>query len=124
MIAIGTDIVATARVEESWARFGRRFAERILTVDERERCYGCARPGRFLAKRFAAKEALAKALGCGIGVHLSWQDLQVDSSAAGAPLVQLSPRAQALAESLGGQRMLLSIADEQEYAVAFAALVA
>jgi holo-[acyl-carrier protein] synthase len=123
VIAIGTDIVATNRVEHSWARFGRRFAERILTPAECERCYSAASPARYLAKRFAAKEALAKALGCGIGVRLSWQDLQIDSDAAGAPSVRLSERAQALAESRGGSRMLLSISDERDYAVAFAALV-
>lgn len=81
-------------------------------------------PWRFVAKRFAAKEAVAKCLGCGIGVSLSWQDIIIDATASGEPRVTLSPRALALAMRRGGSRVLLSISDEHDYAVAFAALVA
>lgn len=124
MIAIGTDIVEVARVEGSWARFGDRFAARILTADELAACRAGSAPARFLARRFAAKEAMAKALGCGIGVRLSWQDLSVAHTDEGAPLAVMAPRARAIARGLGGERMLLSISDERAYAVAFAALVA
>jgi len=124
VIGIGTDIVALERLRSVWERHGERFAARILTPGEQRRCLAQREPWRFLAKRFAAKEAIAKSLGCGIGIALSWQDLQIDSDPAGAPLVRLSPRAQALAQSRGGSRVLVSISDERDYAVAFAALLA
>lgn len=124
MIAIGTDIVEIARVEAVWQRQGGRFAERILTPLEREACAATAQPWRFLAKRFAAKEAIAKSLGSGIGVALSWQDMEISSDASGAPLVQLTHRGSALARSRGGSRVLLTLSDERAYAVAFAVLLA
>lgn len=123
MLGIGTDILAIQRVRESWLRNGERLAARVLTAQERERCLICREPWRFLAKRFAAKEAISKALGCGIGAALGWQDMRIDNDAGGAPRVWLSPRGEALLHSLGASRVLLSIADEREYAVAFAALV-
>jgi holo-[acyl-carrier protein] synthase len=123
VIAVGTDIVTVARVEQVWRRHGERFARRILTPEEFERCAAMAQPWRFLARRFAAKEAIAKTLGCGIGVRLSWQDMRVENTGEGAPLVHLAPRAQAVAAERGGSRVLLSISDERDYALAFAALV-
>lgn len=123
MIAVGTDIVAIDRVERVWRRHGARFGQRILTDAELRRCTDSAFPWRYLAKRFAAKEAIAKCLGCGIGVSLSWQDITVVSAESGEPLVKLSPRAVALAGERGGARIVLSISDERDYAVAFAALV-
>lgn len=124
MIGIGTDIVEIARVERIWQRHGVRLAARILTPGECERCLASAQPWRFVAKRFAAKEAISKCLGTGIGVQLSWQDLELQRDAEGAPLVQLSPRAGALAARRGGSRVLVSLSDERAYAVAFAILLA
>ena len=124
MIGIGTDIVEVQRVEAVWHRHGERFSDRILTPGERQILREQAQPWRYLAKRFAAKEAIAKCLGTGIGVQLSWQDMEVQRDAQGAPLVQLTPRGSALAMSRGGTRVLLSIADEHAYAVAFAVLLA
>lgn len=123
MIAIGTDIVAVERVEDVWRRHPERFTQRILTPPEQARCEKSAQPWRFLAKRFAAKEAIAKCLGCGIGQALSWQDINVEGSASGEPQVALSSRALAVADQRGGSRVLLSISDERDYAVAFAVLV-
>ena len=123
MLGIGTDIIEVRRVELAWRRYGERFAARILTPGEWAQG-SCSRdPWRFLARRFAAKEAIAKALGTGIGVELSWQDLRVTRQARGAPQVQLSARARALAAPRGGNRVLLSLSDEQAYAVAFAVLL-
>lgn len=124
MLGIGTDIVDVRRVELVWRRHGERFAARILTPEEWARG-SCSRdPWRFLARRFAAKEAIAKALGTGIGIELSWQDLRVTRAPRSAPQVHLSGRARALAAKRGGNRVLLSLSDEQAYAVAFAALLA
>ena len=67
MIAVGTDILRFSRIEETHQRLGERFVARILTPSEREEFAASARPLNLLAKRFAAKEAVAKCLGTGIG---------------------------------------------------------
>lgn len=122
MIAIGTDIVKIERIEEVLSRLGERFVRRILTESERGEYDASKQASRLLAKRFAAKEAVAKALGTGIGRGVSWQDIQVDHDANGAPLVLLSGGALEAARGRGGERMALSLADETDYVVAFAVL--
>jgi holo-[acyl-carrier protein] synthase len=124
MIAIGTDIVEIGRVEAVFARQGQRFLARILTEREQAVARSLAHPARYLAKRFAAKEAISKALGTGIGRRLSWQDLDIDAQRSGAPLVVLSSRGRAVLESVGGSRVLITISDERAYAVAFAVVLA
>jgi holo-[acyl-carrier protein] synthase len=124
MIAIGTDIVEIGRVEAVFARQGQRFLARILTEREQAVARSLVHPARYLAKRFAAKEAISKALGTGIGRRLSWQDLDIDAQRSGAPLVVLSSRGRALLESVGGSRVLITISDERAYAVAFAVVLA
>lgn len=123
MIGVGTDILRVARVDEVVARLGDRFARRILTPAEQEEFHASGQPNRLLAKRFAAKEAIAKALGTGIGRGVSWQDIQIDHNGDGAPLVRLSGGALATAQRRGAGRVELSLADETEYVVAFAVLV-
>ena len=122
MIAVGTDIVKVERVDEVVSRLGERFVARILTPEEREEYQQSAQANRLLAKRFAAKEAVAKALGTGIGRGVSWQDIRIDHDANGAPLVKLSGGALQVAERRGGTRVEISLADELEYVVAFAVL--
>lgn len=122
MIAVGTDILEIERLEAVVGRLGDRFAARILTPAEREEYRASKLPLRLLAKRFAAKEAIAKALGTGIGRGVSWQDMAIVHDASGAPAVELSGGAMAAAKSRGGSRVLLSLADERHYVVAFAAL--
>jgi holo-[acyl-carrier protein] synthase len=122
VIALGTDILEIARMEAVIERLGERFAERILTPLERDEYRASAVPARLLAKRFAAKEAIAKALGTGIGRGVSWQDMTILHDAHGAPLVRLEGEALAVAHARGGREVLLSLADERHYVVAFAAL--
>ena len=122
MIAIGTDILRIARVEEVVARLGDRFVTRILTPAEQDEYRASGQPERLLAKRFAAKEAVAKALGTGIGRGVSWQDITIGHDGHGAPLVILSGGALEVATGRGGARVELSLADETEYVVAFAVL--
>jgi len=122
MIAIGTDILKIARVEEVLGRLGNRFVARILTPAEQEEYRASQMPHRLLAKRFAAKEAIAKALGTGIGRGVSWQDITIGHDDNGAPQVCLSGGALAVATRRGGNRVELSLADEVEYVVAFAIL--
>ncbi len=124
MIALGTDILEIARIEAVLERQGERFVQRILTAEEQLEYEVHAQGKRLLAKRFAAKEAVAKALGPGIGRGVSWQDICIEHDDKGAPLVELSGGAAEVARRLGGSRVLLSLADEKDYVVAFAALIA
>ena len=123
MIAVGTDILQVARIEATVERLGERFVARILTGPERDEYRASATPCRLLAKRFAAQEAIAKALGTGIGRGVSWQDIQIEHDRHGAPLVVLSGGASAVAARRGASQVALSLADEHDYVVAFAALV-
>jgi len=122
MVGVGTDILHVPRLESVLARLGDRFVERILTEQEIGEYRDQGQSLHFLAKRFAAKEAIAKALGTGIGRGVSWQHLQIDHDQNGAPVVQLSDGALERAHSLGATEVLLSLADEKDYAVAFAVL--
>lgn len=123
-ISVGTDILRLARIEEVVARQGERFVQRILTPEEFLEYQASTRAAHLLAKRFAAKEAVAKALGTGIGRGVSWQDICIKHDDQGAPLVILSGGALRAARYKGGSRMELSISDEGEYVLAFAVLVA
>lgn len=122
MIAIGTDILKVERIDQTVERLGDRFVERILTPQERQEYADSKRPNNLLAKRFAAKEAVSKALGTGIGRGVSWQDIRIEHDSNGAPLVHLSGGALDVARERGGERVALSLADELDYVVAFAVL--
>lgn len=114
---LGTDIVQISRIERSLAR-SPALAERVLTAQELIDFHAHAQPARFLAKRFAAKEAAAKALGTGIGRGVSWQQMQIDHDEFGAPLLICSGYSQQLLEQRKVTRCWLSISDEQDYACA------
>lgn len=117
---IGTDMVLVGRIEAVLGRQGDRFARRILTDAEWQRYAVHGQPARFLAKRFAAKEAILKALGTGLGQGMSWHCIQIDRNALGAPVVVLSGAALSRLVNGGGGSMLLSLSDEREQALAFA----
>ena len=123
MISVGTDILQIERIEAVVERQGEKFVQRILTEAERLEYNASSRPTRLLAKRFALKEAVAKALGTGIGRGVSWQDIQLQHNADGAPLVQLSGGALRVMGERGGLRVEVSLADEVDYVVAFAVLL-
>ena len=122
MIAVGTDILKVSRIEAVDGRLGDKFVRRILTPAEAAEYQASSLPLRLLAKRFAAKEAVAKSLGTGIGRGVSWQDIQVHHDESGAPLVDLSGGALEACNRRGGDSVALSISDEAEYVVAFAVL--
>lgn len=117
---IGTDLVLVSRIEAALRRQGERFARRILTDSEWLRFASHKQPARYLAKRYAAKEAILKALGTGLAQGMSWQHIQIDNDSLGAPVVCLSGVAAKHLEAGGGGRMLLSLSDEREQALAFA----
>jgi holo-[acyl-carrier protein] synthase len=123
LLAIGTDILQIDRIEKVLSRLGERFVQRILTREERQEYARSQQPARLLAKRFAAKEAIAKSLGTGIGRGVSWQDIQIEHDANGAPLVRLSGGALRAAQARGGASVQVSLADERDYVVAFAVLL-
>lgn len=119
---IGTDIVEIKRVEEILSRLGERFAARILTESELIHYQHHHQPVAFLAKRFAAKEAVAKALGTGIAKGIGFQQIEVTRSEHGAPEIKLTGAAAERQQALQGKVVHLSLADEKDYAVAFAVL--
>ncbi|MDA8259718.1 MAG: holo-ACP synthase [Betaproteobacteria bacterium] len=118
---IGTDIVAVARMTEYFQRHGERGLEKMLAPEEREACRNSNDPARFLAKRFAAKEALGKAFGTGVRSPLLLPEIAVTHDALGKPCFSFAPGLAAhFAER--GLAAHLSISDEQDYAVAFVIL--
>lgn len=122
MIAgVGTDIVAVARLTRLWERHGERALERVLAPAEHADFAAAADPGRFLAKRFAAKEAFAKALGSGVVAPATLANIAVVHDALGKPGFAFAPP---LAQLLAQRRLSahLSISDEREFAVAFVVL--
>ena len=123
MIGVGTDILQIDRIEAVLARLDDKFVRRILTPSERDEYIASAQPCRLLAKRFACKEAVAKALGTGIGRGVSWQDMQLEHNEAGAPSMRLSGGALRVATKRGGTRVEISLSDEADYVVAFAVLI-
>lgn len=118
IFGIGTDIVAVTRMAEFRRRHGERALERVLAPQERNDCLTSAYPDRFLAKRFAAKEALAKALGTGIRVPVLLTAIAVGHDELGKPRFDFAPE---LAAYIDERRLTahLSISDEHDYAVAF-----
>lgn len=120
---IGTDIVAVARMARALERHGERFAARILATTEMAAYRSAVHPARFLAKRFAAKEAAAKAIGTGFSQGLSLHDISVANDAAGKPLLHFSGRALDLLEARSIGEGFLSLADEHDYAVAYVILL-
>ena len=118
IVGVGTDIVAVARLGSLYARHGERALSRILSPQERAEFAGVRDPARFLAKRFAAKEALGKALGIGLAAPATLPSIGVAHDARGRPLFEYAP---ALASHLAQRRLVahLSISDENDYAVAF-----
>jgi holo-[acyl-carrier protein] synthase len=121
IFGVGTDIVSVARMAEFRRRHGARALERVLAPQERDRCLANAHPDRFLAKRFAAKEALAKALGTGIRAPVVFTAMAVDHDELGKPFFEFTPE---LAAYIDERHLTahLSISDEHDYAVAFVIL--
>lgn len=122
IVGIGNDLLAVARMRKAFARRGDSLAERLLHPDELRIMQSKEDPARWLAKRFAAKEALLKALGTGLRHGLSWQDMAILPDELGRPEVVWHGAGLARLEHLGGCRTHLSISDEQDYVLAFAVI--
>lgn len=122
IVGIGTDIVQVARIKGGLDRFGERYAGRILGDMEYQEFMKSGRPAHFLAKRFAAKEATAKALATGFRGVFGLHDICVAHDTLGCPRLQLNGGALALAQTLGVVHTHITVSDEEDYAVAFVVL--
>jgi len=120
IIGTGVDIVETSRIAASVARHGERFLQRLFLEGERAYCAKMAVPDRCHAARFAAKEAVSKAFGTGIGAQLGWLDIEVRRKASGEPFVVLHGAGIETARRLGISEIRLSLSHSDHYAVASA----
>ena len=121
---IGTDLVRVSRMQENLDHYGEKFARRILTPDELEEYNDNQLPACFMAKRFAAKEATAKAMGIGFSNGLSLRHIGIRHDERGKPYIEYNGRGRELYDSLGITGSHVSIADERDYAIAFVTLTA
>ncbi len=119
---VGTDIVEINRIEQIIAKNKDAFARRILTEHERDLFENRGANPKFLAKRFAAKEAFAKALGTGIGAVVSFVDIMIKNDEAGKPFIIPSEKLRLKLIELGIKKAHLTLSDESHYAVAFVVL--
>ncbi len=115
LLAVGVDILEISRIKQALARWDQRFLGRIYT--EQEIAFSRGRPPQ-LAARFAAKEAVMKALGTGIR-GVGWRDIEVVRQRGRAPTVQLHGRALERARKVGIENLVLSLSHSRDYAVAF-----
>jgi len=106
ILGTGIDLIEVARIAASFEKFGERFVNRILLPAEIAYCLSHKRPAPFLAVRFAAKEAVSKAFGTGIGAALGWQDIEIRRRESGEPFVVLHGRGQELFEARGATRKI------------------
>ena len=115
----GVDLIEIERVKEAISRHGERFLRRVFTPAEIALCAGKVES---LAGRYAAKEAVAKALGCGIG-EVGWQEIEVLHDERRAPALNLTGEAKRMADELGLKEWSLSLSHSRDYAVAFVVAV-
>ena len=114
---IGTDIIEVKRIESAISRFGQRFLDRLFTVEEQAYCNRHRDAARHFAGRFAAKEAIVKALGTGFREGINWLDVTVRNDDYGKPVVSFSSR---ISVALHSPNVLVSISHSHDYATAFA----
>ncbi|MDR3623932.1 MAG: holo-ACP synthase [Chlamydiales bacterium] len=115
--SLGTDIIEVERIRKIYVRFGSKFLKRVYTPLEQEYCLNFHQPAERLAGRFAAKEAVAKAIGRGFQDKISFQDIEILNDSFGKPHVNLSVR---LEKELGNFNLLVSLSHCKEYATATA----
>lgn len=122
ILGIGIDIIEVARVAESLEKFGERFGERILLPDESAYCLAHKHPAPYVAARFAAKEAISKAFGTGIGAQLGWRDMEIAHKESGEPFVILHGKGKELFAARKAKQLLVSISHTDHYAAVTAVL--
>jgi holo-[acyl-carrier protein] synthase len=120
---IGVDLAQIPRLRRVLERWDERFLRRVFTEQEIAYCRARRDPVPHLAARFAAKEAVLKALGTGLRMGVNWREIEVRRAHGQAPMVVLSGRCRALAEARGADRVLVSLTHDGDYALAQVVLV-
>jgi holo-[acyl-carrier protein] synthase len=120
LLGLGVDMVEVGRVKKAWERWGERFLNRVFTSEERHYCLRKAYPEQSLAARFAAKEAVLKAIGTGLSGGIGWKDVEIVNNKSGKPEVSLGKK---LTERIGEKKILISISHTEEFAIAYAILM-
>ena len=124
IIGIGSDICRIDRIEKSLEKFGQRFEQKCFTENERLRAQKSkGQAAAVYAKRFAAKEAFVKAIGSDLKNHFSWQDIEVLNTQSGKPIINLSPKACKMLETIIPKgyetNIFLTMSDDYPNAIAF-----
>ena len=122
ILGTGIDIIEVARIARSVEKFGERFLQRVLVADEIAYCRAHKNPAPFLAARFAAKEAVSKAFGTGIGAQLGWRDIEIRRKESGEPFVVLHGKGAELFAMRGAKQLHVSLTHTEIYAAATAIL--
>jgi holo-[acyl-carrier protein] synthase len=122
ILGLGTDIVEVSRIKRVFDRFGNQFLNRILLPSEVAYCLAHKNPAPYLAARFAAKEAVAKAFGTGVGAELGWRDIEIAKKPNGEPYVILHSAAATLLAKRGGNTIFISLSHTEHFATATALL--
>ena len=123
IFGVGTDIVELARVQKTYARFGERFVDRLLMDEERRPFEQSKWPARFLAMRFAAKEATVKAMGTGFAHGMWIRDVGIVNNEWGRPLIIWSERGRGVCDALGIGEGHVSLSDDAGLILAFAVVM-
>lgn len=123
VVGLGIDIVETERIHQSLEKFGERFLNRIFHPDEIAYARSMKFPALHFAARFAAKEAISKAFGTGIGKQLGWQDMEIRRKPSGEPYVVLHGKGAELARKRGVSHVLVSLSHCKDYSAANAILI-
>lgn len=118
VLGIGVDLVEVARIEHSLERFGDRFLRRVFTEGEIEYCKSMPHPARHLAARFAAKEAVSKAFGTGIGKAMGWKDIDIQRKPSGEPFLVLTGGAAELGRQRRQRASWISLSHTDNHAIA------
>ena len=122
ILGIGIDIIEVTRIQASHERFGEHFLNRVLHPAETAYCLTHKKPAPFIAARFAAKEAISKAFGTGIGAALGWRDMEIRRKESGEPFVILHGKGEKLFAACGAKQLLVSLSHTKDYAAATAVL--
>src|SRR6187397_2040633 len=122
VIGTGVDLVECARIQRSIDRFGDRFLDRVFTDGEIEYSNSMKFPARHLAARFAAKEAVSKAFGTGIGKAMGWRDIDIRKKPSGEPYLVLIGGAEELAKARGVTKSHITLSHTDHHAMACVAL--
>ena len=123
VIGVGADLCEVARIASARARHGQAFLDKVFTPAEQATCLGRGDPDASFAARWAAKEAVSKALGTGIGAELGLTSVEVGEDTLGAPVIRLDARGEALLRTRGATRVLLSLSHDGGLALAYAVAV-